>query len=891
MHEAENTEHPSQIREQRMPIYRKIVKAMWAMLILGILSVALMFVFFSFQDLPTFEELENPNSNLASEVYAANGEVLGRYYIENRVPVSYQELSPYLVQALLATEDERYYDHSGIDGEALFRVLGKTILLANRNAGGASTITQQLAKLLFTEKAGSGLERVIQKFKEWIIAVKLERSYTKEEIMAMYLNKFNFINGAYGIKAASEIYFSKDPTSLELEEAATLVGMLKNPSLFNPIRRPDTTRHRREVVLSQMKKNDMITQVEYDSLRGLPMDMSNFRRNTHTDGPAPYFRMKLGEEIKKILGQEENRKPDGERYDIYRDGLKIYTTLDPVMQKHAEEAAVEHMAQLQKRFNRVWKGKDPWTYVDPFTKDEKTEEEIENELESRQRTLKRLIRSTDRYGSMREVHLGAVISKLAKEIDNFQLRDVDIERMLNDEKKKGAIARLVSQKMVGTKLAVKYRKVMGGESWKELKAAWFKLQNEVKATFDEPVKMKVFAYNDTMEKDTTMSPLDSIKYHRMFLQIGSMAVDPVTGYVKTWVGGINHRYFKFDHVTSARQVGSTFKPFVYATAIAQQGISPCFEVVDLPYTIHKGEGNFRLLDDWTPDNADGKFTGDTYTLFRGLQYSKNTVSVFLMKQLGDAEPVRALVNNMGLSSTKRLGNGSYYIPKQPSICLGASDLTVMDITGAYTTFANNGLYNKPVFITRIEDKNGRTIYQEIPEERVALHPNPNYVMVEMLRSVMNQGIPGFSGLKSDFGGKTGTTNDYVDGWFMGLTPNLVVGTWVGGDDRWTRFLSLRDGTGSKMARPFYAKLMQRVEKDTMIAYDASARFIRPPGDLGIVVDCELYRYDGDPSADPLAEPTEDEDFGDDFFGDEADLRDSTGKKKPVVEEENEEFGG
>ena len=893
MENMTNKETPGELRERREATYQKIVKWMWRLAILGIVGIVFIFILLSLTDLPSFEELENPKSNLASEVYAANGEVLGRYYVENRVPVTYDQLSPHLVQAFVATEDERYYDHSGIDGEALARVFVKTFLMRKRSAGGASTITQQLAKMLFTEKPGSGLERVIQKLKEWIIAVKLERSYTKEEIMTMYLNKFNFINGAYGIKAASEIYFGKTQDSLYIEEAATLVGMLKNPSLYNPLRRPERVKKRREVVLKQMLKNNILTKVDYDSLRVLPLDMSRFRRKTHADGLAPYFRMKLGEEIKEILSREEYRKADGSKYDIYREGLKIYTTLDPTIQQYAEEAALEHMSQLQKRFNKVWENKDPWVYRDPFME----EDELEAEAIAKERTMKKLIRETDRYQVMRASYLDEHIEQLSNEIDGFKLRDHDIERMLKEDEKKGNLARLVSRDIIGSKLAVKYRTVMRMPLWTELKSQWRALQTAVDKAFETPVKMRVFAYNDRMEKDTVMTPIDSIKYHRMFLQIGSMAVDPVTGHVKAWVGGINHKYFQFDHVTSERQVGSTFKPFIYATAIAQQGISPCFEVMDLPYTIHKGEGNFDLLEDWTPNNADGKYTGEPFTLFKGLQWSKNTVSVFLMKQLGDTEPVRSLVDNMGLSKTTKRSNGTYKIPPSPSISLGASDLTVFELTGAYTTFANNGMYNKPVFITRIEDKNGRNIYQEIPEERVALHPNANFVMIEMLRRVMRQGLPGFSGIKSDMGGKTGTTNDYVDGWFMGLTPDLVVGTWVGGDDRWVRFLSLRDGIGAKMARPYFAKLLQKLEADPEVDYDKKARFIRPPGDLGIVLDCEKYRSDGPPgfNGPNFEEGEEDESFGSDMFGDENMKPDTTKNKtqKPIAEEgeEDETFGG
>ncbi len=894
MENMSKAESSKELQAQRQSTYQKIVKWMWRLAIAGIVGLVVLFIILSLTDLPTFEELENPKSNLASEVYAANGEVLGRYYVENRVPVSYDQLSPHIVQAFVATEDERYYEHSGIDGKALGRVFFKTFLLQNRNAGGASTITQQLAKMLFTERPGSGLERVLQKLKEWIIAVKLERSYTKEEIMTMYLNKFNFINGAYGIKAASEIYFGKTQDSLHIEEAATLVGMLKNPSLYNPLRRPERVKKRREVVFKQMQKNDIITPAEYDSLRALPLDMTHFRRKTHADGPAPYFRMRLGEEIKRILAKEEFRKGDGKPYDIYREGLKIYTTLDPVIQEYAEKAAVEHMAKLQQRFNKVWKNKDPWTYRDP----QMEEDEQEAEKIAKERTLKKLIRETDRYQSMRLGYMHEAVNAVADDIDGFQLRDHDIERMLEEEKKKGNLARLVSRDIIGSKLAVKYRTAMKSQHWPALKKQWRAFQQAVQTSFHKPVKMRVFAYNDQMEKDTVMSPMDSIKYHRMFLQIGSMAVDPVTGHVKAWVGGINHKYFQFDHVTSERQVGSTFKPFIYATAIAQQGISPCFEVVDLPYTIHKDEGNFELLEDWTPNNADGRYSGQIFSLFKGLQWSKNTISVFLMKQLGDTEPVRTLVDNMGLSKEARHSNGTYKIPRSPSICLGASDLTVYELTGAYTTFANNGMYNKPVFITRIEDKNGRTIYQEIPEERVALHPNANFVMIEMLRRVMRQGLPGFGGLQSDFGGKTGTTNDYVDGWFVGLTPDLVVGTWVGGDDRWVRFLSLRDGIGAKMARPYYAKLMRSLEEDPEVDYDKKARFTRPPGDLGIELNCEMYRSNGPPGfhSPNFEEGEEDESFGNDLFGDEETPAPDTAKikkLKPIAgeNEENENFGG
>ena len=872
----ESSKTTKEIRTKRTPLYHKLVKWMWGLSILGVLSVGILFFALSFSDLPTFEELENQTDNLASEVYASNGEVLGRYYIENRIKVDYDSISEHVINALIATEDERYLKHAGIDFKGLGRAGVKTVLLGDTSSGGASTITQQLAKMLFTKKPGSGMERVIQKLKEWIIAVRLEKKYTKQEIIAMYLNRFSFLNGAYGIKAASEIYFGKNQKDLEIQEAAMLVGMLKNPSLFNPVRRPDTTLHRRMIVLKQMQKNDLLSQSHYDSLRVLPLGMGNFNRKTHDDGLAPYFRMHLREELKRILADETRAdfKSNGDPYNLYEDGLKIYTTIDPNIQAHAEEAMKAHMKKQQEKFWKRWKNKDPWTFRDPA--DDREEEEIEMDLESRQRSLKKLIRSTDRYQLLRKANLGDLLHEISKDIDGYELRDFDIDRMFAEDKKKGAIARLVSKKIVPTDRAVKYRKIMNGADWKTLKTKWNQFQNTVKKEFDKPVAMKVFDYNPMNEKDTVMTPLDSIRYHRMFLQFGSMSVNPLTGHVKSWVGGINHKYFQYDHVTADRQVGSTFKPFIYATAIDQQGMSPCYKVSDIPYTIHVDEGDFVLSEDWTPKNANGQYSGEDYTLIKGLQFSKNTVSVYLMKQLGSTELVRQLVDAMGLDKNKKRSNGMHRIPKVPSICLGSTDLTVFEMTGAYTTFANNGLYNKPIFISKIVDKNGKEIYRENALERQALDSRPNYVLLHMLKQVLNQGQANFRGLKSEMGGKTGTTNDYVDGWFMGLTPDLVVGTWVGGEDRWIRFLTLRDGAGSRMVRPFFADFIRRLEEDEKSSYDAEARFYVPKGDLGIELNCAIYEN----AEDPLAPNLEDEGFGDqeedEGFGDESD-------------DENEEF--
>jgi penicillin-binding protein 1A len=855
---------------ERGRTYQKIVKWMWYTAAAGVLSLLLFFIVLSFTDLPSVEQLENPKSELASQVFANNGEVLGRYYTENRVPVDFKDLSPHLISALIATEDERYYDHCGIDFEALGRVVFKTVLLGQKSSGGASTITQQLAKLLFTGSPASGLERVLQKFKEWIIAVRLERKYTKQEIIAMYLNKFNFINGAYGIKAASEIYFGKTQDTLQVQEAAMLVGMLKNPSLYNPMRRAEMVKKRREVVFKQMQKNKLLTQQEYDSLRALPLGL-NFTRQTHIDGIAPYFRMELAKDIKNILSEKDRLKSDGKPYDIYRDGLKIYTTIDPDMQRLAEKVMKEHMSKVQETFWRRWRKMDPWTY--------KGDSEHEISLEFREQSLTKLIRSSDRYQSLREKYLSDIIATLKQQVDGMEFHDDDreIDRLVKDNEKDGYISQLVSRKIISSSRAAKYRQVKQSQHFTTLLTKWDELQEAAKTVFETPAEMTVFTYDTPgMEKDTVMSPLDSIKYHRMFLQTGILAVDPVTGHVKVWIGGINHKYFQYDHVRTNRQVGSTFKPFVYATAIAQQGFSPCYEVYDLPVTIGPGDGSFYLNDPWTPQNANGEYTGQLYTLKDGLRKSINTVSAHLMKQLGNTEPVRNLLDQMGIDKDETYPNGRYRVPKAPSICLGATDLTVMEMTGAYTTFANNGTYNKPIYISKIEDKNGRIIYSDIPDERNAINPNANYVMVDMLKYA----AAGMGMLKSDVGGKTGTTNDYVDGWYMGITPNLVVGTWVGGEDRWIRFRSLIWGQGSYMAKPFFREFIKQLEASEDIDYDAKARFYRPPGDLGIVIDCSLYENE----EIPYEEDQFNDEFGEDIFGDE----EPEPKKKTIAEDQEDQ---
>lgn len=817
----------------------------------------MLFIVLSFSNLPSVKQLENPKSEEASQIFAANAEVIGRYYTENRVPVNFEELSPHLVNALIATEDEDFHQHSGIDFVALGRVAVKTVLLGQRSSGGGSTISQQLAKLLFTDRVSRNLsERALQKLKEWIIAVRLERRYTKEEIISMYLNKFNFINGAYGIKAASEIYFNTPQDSLELHQAAMLIGMLKNPSLFNPLRFPDTVLHRRMVVLNQMRKNNLIDDATYEELREQPLDL-NFQRQTHIDGIASYFRMELAKDIKSILDQPENRKSDGTRYNIYRDGLRIYTTIDPEMQRIAEETMKKHMAGLQDKFWETWDvvRTDPWEYTS------RSDNEIP--VETRKQHLQNLIRGTDRYQALRSRYLSSVLEKISKEVDlTFHEDDREVERIIRDEEKGGVISDLVKRNLISSSLAAQYRSVKRSRHFTTLRTKWSEMQEAVDRSFNEKVKMEVFSYDTPeMEKDTVMTPLDSIKYHRMILQTGILAVDPITGHVKVWIGGVNYKYFQYDHNRTNRQVGSTFKPFVYATAIAELHFSPCYSVYDMPQTIAPGDGQFNLIKPWTPSNASGTYSGQLFTLKEALRKSKNTVSVHLIKFLNSTQPILTLIDRMGIDTEEKYPNGSYRIPRQPSIALGATDLSNLEMTGAYTTFANNGIYNRPTYLLRIEDKNGRLIYEEFPEEKQAINPNANYVMVEMLKH-----SAGVWGLKSQVGGKTGTTNDYVDGWYMGITPELVVGTWAGGEDRWIRFRSIQYGQGAVMAKPFFKAFIKRLEESDKVDYDPTATFYRPPGDLGIEMDCSEYERANLPMNEE--DEFEDEGFSEDMFGDE-----------------------
>ena len=790
---------------------------------------------------PSFKQLEDPSLNLASEVIAGDDvAVLGRLYIENRSPVSYDQMPKHLIQALISTEDERFYEHSGVDARALLRVF-KSAFFFQRGQGGGSTISMQLSKLLYSDRDFKNMnpfEKALgyyyRKLSEMITAIKLERAYTKEEILAMYLNKYDFGYNAYGIRAASEIYFAKAPEQLTVEEAATLVGMCNNSSLFNPVKRNERTKNRRNLVLERMERNGYLPAGKAVQLSKLPLDVSKFKTRSHNDGLATYFRSSLADEVKSLIKKNNITKADGTFYDVYRDGLKIYTTIDADMQKMAEEAMREHMTQLQAKFFKVWEGKDPWRYASDDKKDQ---------IPMRLASLDASLRASDRYALLRSRFLDDISEKVEKNFSKFNLTDYDIKTMIKSEKQPDILDDIEANR------ADILRQIMSSANYAPVKERWKSLQTEVIRAFNQPVKMRVFAHNSAGEKDTVMTPLDSVRYHRMQMQLGSMGMDPNTGFVRFWVGGIGHKYFQVDHVKVDRQVGSTFKPFVYSAAIAQFGVSPCMTMLDVPQTISRGEGSFGLSFDWTPKNSHG-YTGGTMTLWDALKESKNNASVKLVKDMQSVQPIRDIVREMGIDADAKYPNGQFRIPKSPAICLGAADLTVYEMTGAYSTFANNGVFHKPIYLRRITDKHGKLLYQSAFESHQALPENAAYVMQQMLKYNVKQ-APGIANLKSDVGGKTGTTNDFRDGWFMGITPKLVVGTWVGGEDQWIHFLTIDQGQGAVMARPFFSKFMEKLEKSNNPNYSTEERFKPMPGNIGIVLDCGQYN-DSNATTDPNA---------------------------------------
>ena len=727
-------------------------KKFWKLFFIGLAGIGLFFLFASwglFGSMPSFEDLENPDSNLATEIISADGVVLGKYFQKNRSQLKYADLPKNLVQALVATEDARFYEHSGIDGRGTLRAISSL-----GTSGGASTLTQQLAKQLFHGEGSKFLPfRIVQKVKEWIIAIRLERQYTKNEIIAMYCNVYDFGNNSVGVSSAAKTYFSKEPKDLTINESAILVGMFKNSGLYNPIRNPQGVINRRNVVFSQMEKGKIISEKEKERLQSLPLKL-NFKLETHKEGTATYFREYLRDYMKKWV--EENKKPDGSDYDIYRDGLKIYTTIDSRMQAHAETAVTAHMANLQEEFFRQ--------------------------------------------------------SKDNKNAPFVNISSVETQRILNQAMK-------------------------SSNRWAVMKAM-DKSEEEIIKSFSEKTKMTVFSWKG--EKDTLMTPLDSIRYYKHFLQSGLMAMEPQTGNVKAWVGGINYKYFQYDHVgQGARQVGSTFKPFVYATAIEQLNMSPCDSIIDGPFMIRKGR--HHVTADWEPKNSDNKYRG-MVTLKKGLANSINTISAKLIDKVGP-EAVIDLTHKLGVKSE---------IVNQPSIALGAVEITVEDMVAAYSTFANQGVYMKPQFISKIEDKSGVVIYEPIPESHDVLNKDIAYAVIKLLEGVTEGGsgdrlrtTGGGNGsnrwtgypysFKNPIAGKTGTTQNQSDGWFMGMVPNLVTGVWVGCEDRSARFKSITYGQGATAALPVWGYFMKLCYADP--ALKVSKEPFERPANLSIKVDC------------------------------------------------------
>jgi penicillin-binding protein 1A len=731
-------------------------KKFWKVFFYGLGGILLFFLFASwglFGSMPSFEDLENPDSNLATEIISSDGVILGKYFEKNRSQLKYSDLPKNLVDALVATEDERFYEHSGIDGRGTLRAIASL-----GTSGGASTLTQQLAKQLFHGEGSKFLPfRIVQKIKEWIIAIRLERQYTKNEIIAMYCNIYDFGNYSVGVSSAAQTYFSKAPKDLTIDESAILVGMFKNSGLYNPVKNPQGVKNRRNVVLLQMEKNGIITEGQKEKLQALPITLK-FKLESHREGTATYFREYLRDYMKKWV--EENKKPDGSDYNIYKDGLKIYTTIDSRMQLHAEEAVEKHLANLQEQFfDEAKTNKNA-----PFVNISKAETD---------RIMKQAMKSSYRWAVMAET----------------------------------------------------------GKS-----------EEEIEASFSQKTKMKVFTWKG--ERDTIMTPLDSIRYYKHFLQTGLMAMEPQTGNIKAWVGGINYKYFQYDHVgQGARQVGSTFKPFVYATAIEQLGMSPCDTILDGPFMIRKGR--HHVTADWEPRNSDNRYRG-MVTLKQGLANSINTISAKLIDKTGP-EAVIELTHKLGVKSE---------IPAQPSIALGAVDITVQDMVAAYGTFANQGVYVKPQFISRIEDKSGVVIYEPIPESHDVLNKDIAFAVIKLLEGVTESGSGarlrtegGGSGdkrwtgypylFKNSIAGKTGTTQNQSDGWFMGMVPNLVTGVWVGCEDRSARFKSITYGQGATAALPVWAYFMKKCYEDENIKV-SKENFDRP-ANLSIKVDCYTRR--------------------------------------------------
>ena len=743
---------------------------MWLIFLTPISIITFLFYYAStggFGDMPDLEVLENPKTNLASEIFTSDGKTLAKYYFnDNRTPVTFDELPTHLVDALIATEDIRFYSHSGIDFK---RTFGAALKFGKD--GGGSTITQQLAKLLFTGEGSKDIiERLTQKFKEYIIAVRLERNYTKDEIITQYLNLYDFGNNGDGIRSAARIYFGKEPIDLDINESAILVGMLKNSSLYNPRphRNPIGVKNRRNVVLSQMSKYQYLEKNLVDSLKLEPLNL-NYTPESHREGLATYFREFLRSHMKKWINDQNNRKPDGSKYNLNTDGLKIYTTINYTMQQMAELAVEQHMPRLQKEFFEQNKTLD------------------------------------DSIAPFRELTSGAV----------------------------------------DTLLRISMRR---SERWRKMKYDLKKDNEEIENSFFEPVDMTIFSWGGDI--DTIMTPLDSMKYYKSFFRPGMMSMDPTNGHIKAWVGGMNYRHFQYDMVKKGkRQIGSTFKPFVYAAAIDQLKLSPCDTFPDSQFCIEKNK--FGNIEQWCPKNSGDKY-GRTRTLKNALANSVNTVTARLMDRIGPQTVVK-LAKDLGIEQR---------ILPVPSIALGTPDLSVYEMVAAYSTFANKGVYTQPVFVEKIEDKNGTTLFEHQPVTKDVLSEEAAYVTVNLLEGVTMAGsgtrlrttgadeynrayqniVTGYPyEFTNPIAGKTGTTQNQSDGWFIGMVPNLVTGVWVGAEDRAIHFEDIAYGQGASMALPIWGVYMKSVYQDStlMISNEAFDR----PKKLTIELDCNKFVID------------------------------------------------
>jgi len=730
--------------------YRKYILGLWLTYFIGFGLTALFFTGIAlgwFGFMPGFDELENPKSNLASEIYSADQKILGTYYYENRSNVHFSDLSPNLVDALVATEDIRFRRHSGVDARAMGRVTFG--VLTGKYRGGGSTLTQQLAKNLFPRKQNqSKIRIVITKFKEWVTAIKLERNYSKNEIIAMYLNTVPFGSQAFGIKSAAKTFFNKKPIELNVEESALLVGMLKAPSFYNPVRHPERAQNRRNVVLFQMNKYDYINTELYDSLQLVPVNMNSYVLQDHTSGLAKHFREFIRAKLTNWCRQ--NFKADGTPYNLYADGLRIYTTINSKMQTYAEEAVSEHLSlTLQPDFFTHWKG---YTYGPFVFEDDVIKEEVD-------KLMKRAMHRSERY------------------------RKLKIANLPDDS---------------------------------------------IKLVFNTPVEMKIFSWEGDI--DTVMTPMDSIRYFKNFLHASIMSMEPVTGFVRAYVCAPDYRFFKYDNVTyGKRQVGSTFKPFLYTLAMQEGEFSPCTEVPNIQYSIELYDGTI-----WAPRNTSSYKRGEMISLREALANSNNWISAYLMKRYSP-EAVIEMAQNMGVKSE---------IPPYYAIALGSADLSLYEMVGAMNTFVNKGIYIEPIFITRIEDKNGNVIEQFIPKQQEAMNEETAFLMLEMMKGVVQSGTG--SRLKVTYGfenpvaGKTGTTQNQSDGWFMGLTPDLVSGVWVGCEDRAAHFRTLGLGQGSNMALPIWALYMRKIYNDSTLNISLGD-FEKPLKPLSVEIDCQKIK--------------------------------------------------